>query len=105
MLHILLCSVNINCIVKTINFYNAGNALAAADNHNNQRFSTPDRDNDPSHDHCATRYNSGWWYDWCFGALLTGGYNSVWGGWGFLWMQDIGELREAIMMTRRAGQP
>ena len=30
--------------------------------HNGMKFSTPDNDNDKSHDNCAASHKSGWWY-------------------------------------------
>ena len=34
--------------------------------HNGTKFSTPDNDNDNDGSNCASRYNSGWWYNACY---------------------------------------
>jgi hypothetical protein len=52
----------------------AGDALTISNsylNHNNMKFSTPDKD-DPNK--CASQYNSGWWFNDCFAANLNGIY-------------------------------
>ena len=33
---------------------------------NGMKFSTPDNDNDKDGINCATKYNSGWWYNSCY---------------------------------------
>ncbi|XP_062606691.1 fibrinogen-like protein 1 [Saccostrea cucullata] len=40
--------------------------------HNNQRFSTPDRDRDNSFMNCAKRLKSGWWFNSCYSSNLNG---------------------------------
>ena len=45
--------------------------------HNNERFSTPDSDQDNDKDvnsHCAADYHSGWWYNYCVRVNLNGIY-------------------------------
>ena len=42
--------------------------------HNGQRFSTPDRDNDVTGDHCAVDTHGPWWHRSCYHSLLTGKY-------------------------------
>ena len=60
-------------------FGTAGNPLKW---HNNQAFSTFDRDNDPLRDNCAEFQKGGWWFmKWCDKANLNGD----WGG-----LQDAG---------------
>ncbi|XP_037110150.1 flocculation protein FLO11-like [Syngnathus acus] len=55
----------------------AGDALrfSSTYDHNNQAFTTPDRDNDryPS-GNCGAYYSSGWWFDACMAANLNGRY-------------------------------
>ena len=40
--------------------------------HNDQQFSTIDRDNDKYEDHCALRFMGGWWYNSCHSSNLNG---------------------------------
>lgn len=40
--------------------------------HNDRLFSTKDRDNDRSSQHCAQDYNGGWWYRECYYCNLNG---------------------------------
>ncbi|XP_022097048.1 ficolin-1-like isoform X2 [Acanthaster planci] len=42
--------------------------------HNNQAFSTRDRDNDSSSGNCATGYAGSWWYNACFRSNLNANY-------------------------------
>ncbi|XP_077423342.1 uncharacterized protein LOC144053123 [Vanacampus margaritifer] len=55
----------------------AGDALSfgSSYDHNNQAFTTPDRDNDryPA-GNCGAYYSSGWWFDACMAANLNGRY-------------------------------
>ncbi|XP_051993278.1 fibrinogen gamma chain [Xyrauchen texanus] len=44
--------------------------------HNGMQFSTPDKDNDKFHDHCALQEGSGWWMNRCHAAHLNGKYYS-----------------------------
>ncbi|KFM82805.1 Techylectin-5A, partial [Stegodyphus mimosarum] len=51
----------------------AGDSLQVA--HNNQQFSTKDRDNDKlADDTCAQIYKGGWWYNACHASNLNGLY-------------------------------
>ena len=49
----------------------AGDALT---DHNGQRFSTPDRDNDVGAGSCAMYHRAPWWHSNCYDSLLTGKY-------------------------------
>ena len=51
----------------------AGNAMA---NHNNQSFSTHDKDNDINSGNCAVLFSGAWWYTSCHSANLNGLYLS-----------------------------
>ena len=42
--------------------------------HNGMQFSTPDKDNDKFHEHCALQEGSGWWMNRCHAAHLNGKY-------------------------------
>ena len=48
----------------------AGDSLTF--HHNNQPFSTRDRDNDNSSGNCAQSYIGAWWYGSCFQSSLNG---------------------------------
>ena len=44
-------------------------------NHNNQPFTTKDRDNDNwGTKNCAKEYHSAWWHNSCYYASLNGDY-------------------------------
>ncbi|XP_033625990.1 ficolin-1-like [Asterias rubens] len=49
----------------------AGDKLAY---HNNQAFSTKDRDNDAHSGYCAEQYHGAWWYNFCYRSNLNGRY-------------------------------
>lgn len=53
----------------------AGDSLST---HSGMKFSTPDQDNDPSKEACATVYKSGWWFNAnCIDSNLNGNYYSL----------------------------
>ncbi|XP_071785412.1 ficolin-1-like [Asterias amurensis] len=58
----------------TVGSYNgtAGDALIAW--HNNQAFSTKDRDNDAHAFNCAELYHGAWWYGYCYKSNLNARY-------------------------------
>ena len=65
------------CLVKIVNkkiIFNfiAGDSLSY---HNNQQFTTKNRDNDdaPSYN-CAIAYHGAWWYRACYNSNLNGKY-------------------------------
>ncbi|XP_063431576.1 fibrinogen-like protein 1 [Mytilus trossulus] len=89
----------------------SGNVADGLAHHNNNKFSTPDQDNDNNQNHCATsgqRLGAGWWFNSCDSACFTLSYANnkegltgesliqweVWGGSGF-------SLKYAAMMIRR----
>ena len=55
---------------------NAGDSLTSDwGNHDNQPFSTYDRDNDERfYDNCAKHYRGAWWFKSCFESHLNGQY-------------------------------
>ncbi|XP_059175195.1 fibrinogen-like protein 1 [Physella acuta] len=52
--------------------YKTGNATDNLDTHNQMAFSTLDRDNDRSSQHCAEDYKGGWWYRDCHRVNVNG---------------------------------
>ena len=82
-------------------------------NHNGQRFSTPDRDNDDATNsfHCAMHYHGPWWHRRCYYSVLTGKYYTSGGPrssapHGVIWSSWKGHqysLRVAEMKIRPAG--
>ena len=48
--------------------------------HNGMSFSTYDNDNDGGKRHCGRDHKGGWWYNNCYGSLLTGSHTDsrVW---------------------------
>lgn len=76
--------------------------------HNGQKFSTPDKDNDVTTNHCAAVFKSGWWYKSCKHANLNCVYkiaNATAEVDGVLWRQwteDYYSLKTTEMKNRRA---
>ena len=87
----------------------SGTATDSLRYHNNQAFSTRDRDNDPDHRHCAATFRGGWWYYDCIWSCLNGPYHDgdptpylqpdgiVW----FTWKNNYYSLRFSEMKLRR----
>lgn len=84
----------------------AGNALL---DHNGQKFSTADDDNDGTSENCALNLCAGWWYTNCLDSHLTGKYHSdgilpdINVPDGIIWQQWLGDdvsLRTAVMAVR-----
>ena len=54
---------------------NAGDSMTLGENHDNQPFSTHDRDHDSRfYDNCAEHYHGAWWFKSCFQSHLNGRY-------------------------------
>ena len=86
----------------------AGDSLSY---HNNQQFSTPDRDNDSApRTHCAKVFRAGWWFNNCHDSLLNGRWYA--GGLlaqldlpdGIIWETWAGD-RESLKTTVMAVRP
>ncbi|ALC39518.1 maker489 [Drosophila busckii] len=61
-------------ILKSLGTFN-GNVTNSFDVAVNEKFSTPDRDNDSSRQrHCAQEFHSGWWFHDCYICNLNGRY-------------------------------
>ena len=56
-----------------------GNGGSSLNRHNDMRFSTADKDLDPTSVNCAAERGVGWWYTYCSYVLPT---KLNWGGWG-----------------------
>ncbi|EDV98376.1 GH23081 [Drosophila grimshawi] len=64
----------------------SGDAGDEMRDHAGQKFSTRDRDNDASENHCAEKYMGAWWYKACHFTHLTGQYNDNTFGRGIIWL-------------------
>ncbi|XP_033625989.1 ficolin-2-like isoform X2 [Asterias rubens] len=74
--------------------------------HNNQAFTTKDRDNDASSSgNCAERYHGAWWYRYCYNSNLNGRYfnEATTNGEGIKWrgFSDFRSLKTTEMKIRR----
>ena len=74
--------------------------------HNNQQFTTKDRDNDERSDvNCAIDYHGAWWYGDCYesnlnGKYFRGGQIEYQGVTWFSWKKDYQSLKGVIMKIR-----
>ena len=62
-------SYHLQCVKISI-----GDSLTTEGYHNNQAFSTKDKDNDAYSGNCATAYKGAWWYNSCHYSNLNGQY-------------------------------
>ena len=68
-------------------------------NHRGRPFSTMDHDNDVWSENCALRWQSGWWYHYCYDANLNGPYGNVIGVRWHLWKNGEA-LKSSVMRIR-----
>ena len=87
---------------------NAGDSLRFGDTHilQDQLFSTCDVDSDThAWTNCACTYESGWWFDNCYMASVTGVYGTI----DYIWADPnqpvgfdrYGQLRASFMMIQK----
>ena len=73
--------------------------------HNNQQFTTKDRDNDPFKSNCAVDFTGAWWYKSCHRSNLNGMYfkggqiNDTGVTW-FSWKNSFYSLKAVQMKIR-----
>ncbi|XP_059166071.1 ficolin-2-like [Physella acuta] len=72
---------------------NAGDSFAWA--HNNQKFSTFDKDNDAGTGNCAEIYHSAWWFIYCLVANLNGVWGSTEQAKGLIWWHTTKDFASA----------
>lgn len=84
----------------------SGNAGSSLSSHSGMKFSTKDKDNDPSGSHCAQTYTGAWWYESCHSSNLNGKYGATgnkgprWGG-----FKGSDPMKETEMKIRRWRPP
>lgn len=83
-----------------------GNAGDSLSDHNGEKFSTKDSDNDSGNGHCAEICHSGWWFNNCYDSNLNGRYlrgqHRTTGG-GIEWVKWRGNrhsLKSTVMKIR-----
>jgi len=64
--------------------------------HNNQYFSTKDRDNDQGEENCADTHNGGWWFDNCLESNLNGQYDQ-----GIKWHTMTGKNESLVFVEMK----
>ncbi|XP_005108235.1 tenascin-R-like [Aplysia californica] len=74
----------------------SGNSSNGLSYHNDQPFTTKDRDNDAkSSDNCAVEYHGAWWYKTCHNSNLNGKWGSQEYGEGLVWGTTTGQYDSA----------
>ncbi|XP_011180764.2 ficolin-1 [Zeugodacus cucurbitae] len=64
-----------------------GNAGDYFQNHQGNKFTTHDQDNDQKDDqNCAEKWRGGWWYNSCYWSNLNGAYTKETNGQGIVWI-------------------
>jgi hypothetical protein len=66
------------------------------------QFTTYDQDNDKKFTgNCASKYEAGWWHNWCYDACLNGPWAP--GSWSWAWYPTVTsgtDIKETSMMIK-----